>query len=25
MELDDLCWWFGQAEKLAEEMEAHGG
>jgi len=25
MELDDLRWWYGQAEKLAEEMKEHGG
>lgn len=25
MDLDDLRWWYGQAEKLAEEMKAHGG
>jgi len=25
MDMDDLRWWMGQAEKLAEEMKRDGG
>lgn len=25
LELDDLRWWFEQAERLAEEMKSDGG
>lgn len=25
MEVDDLLWWLGQAEKMAEEMNSDGG
>lgn len=24
MDLDDLVWWYGQAEILAEEIKRHG-
>lgn len=24
MDVDDLVWWYGQAETLAEEIKQHG-